>query len=223
MPFVDLGKLGDRAVDADRADGWIEQAEDALGFTERVGEQDGGSPRGGVCSPPVVDVTGDVRAVRPAVDWEGEGRLADEGVAGDGLEGLGRRVAIDLVVTRNTPCAPVGFACLRVLDADLGGPEDVARGVERDAGVALGDGFTEKERGSIDVGPDADPEQVAGRGAGEVVVAARAGVVGVGVGDDGGSTGRQGSMWKLPAAHQRPRSLGMIRSLPDCDAGDGTV
>ena len=186
--FIDSGELGDRAVDADRADGWVEQAEDALGLAERVGEQDRGAPRGGVGAPPVVNVADDVRAVRPAVDGKGEGRLADEGVAGDGLEGLGRRVllsrGINFVVTGDAPGAAVGAAPLGVLDADLGGPEDVARGVEGDAGAVLGHGRAEPERGGVDGGPDADPEQIAGRGAGEVVVAAGAGVVGVGVCDD---------------------------------------
>ncbi len=191
--FIDGGELGDRAVDADGPDGRIEQAEDALGLAQRVGEQDSRSARGGVGAPPVVDVAGDLRTVRPAVDGQGEGRLAEKGVARDGLEGLGRGILlsmrIDLVIARDAPCSQVGCARLGVLDADLSGSQDVPRGVECDAGLALGDGFAEMERGGVDGGADADFEQVTGRGAREVVVASGAGVIGVGVGDDGALDG----------------------------------
>ena len=192
---VHRAEFRDRPVDRDGPDGRVEHAEDALRLAQRVGEQDGGPPGLLVGEPPGVDLIGDIGSVGPAVDGEGERGLADEHIALDGLELLGRRVGVGLVIAGDHPGGPVGAGSGRLsrsLDAGLGGAEDVPRWVEGDGGAALRQRLAEGEWLGIDARPDADAEQVARRGAGEVVIAAGAGVVGVGVGDDGSLDGAPG-------------------------------
>ena len=75
-------------------------------------------------SPPFVDARHDFIFVRPAVDREAEGGLGDEGVAGDGFKRGAGRVGGDFIIAGRDP----NLAAM--LDADLGGANDVTGGMK---------------------------------------------------------------------------------------------
>ena len=119
------------------------------------------------------------RLSRPAVDGQAERGLGDEGVAADRLERRAGGVGVGLVVAGDDP------DLASMLEAHLGGAEDVAGRVKRDAdaididGIAVGQASDAGARFQT-VGKN--PES---RRGGEVGPAAPGDVVAVGVGDDG--------------------------------------
>ncbi|MNO00684.1 hypothetical protein D3C81_2206190 [compost metagenome] len=72
--------------------------EDALGLAEGITEQHAGFVLLGVGLPPLVDLGKDLRLRLPAIDWQAECRLGDEGVATHRLECGAGAIGFDLVV-----------------------------------------------------------------------------------------------------------------------------
>lgn len=169
----------DRTVAEDGADGGIEAGKHALGLAEGVAVEEGDLAVVGVGSPPGVDLVEDDLLGLPAVNGEAESALGDEGVAGDGLEGMASGVGPGLVVAGDDPDLAT------MLDPDLSRTEDVAGWMKRDPDTVAFDGLAEGDGGDggVVAEPGAEDEQ-AGLG-GEVGTRAPAGVIGVGVGDDG--------------------------------------
>ena len=88
--------------------------DEPLRLAERIGEENARAPGGDVLAPPGVDRGEDVGLRAPAVDRQAEGRLGDEGVTAERLEGGRNAVALELVVARGDPCLAVqGHANLR--------------------------------------------------------------------------------------------------------------
>jgi hypothetical protein len=117
-----------------------------------------------------------------------EGRLGDEKIASDDLEAGAGGVGAALVVAGDDR------AGAGMVQMDLRAAEDVASGVEREAGVTDGEGFAVSGRLA---GADARLAIAAGHdaqcfGCGEDVAVAGAGVVGMAMGDDRAGDGVRG-------------------------------
>ena len=183
---VDVGDAVDGAVDDDGAEGRIEAGEDPLGLAEGVTQEERGLPVGLVLLPPLGNVGDDLGGRGPAIDREAEGGFAQKGVAADRLEGGAGRVGGQLVIAGDDPDLAL------VLDADLGAAEDVTGGVQGYGDVADMQRLAVGEGLDVGVVAEAQGEQGAPGGGGEVVGAAGVGVVGVGVGDDAAIDGAPG-------------------------------
>jgi hypothetical protein len=107
-------------------------------------------------------------------------------MAADGLEGGAGGVGLQLIIARDCP----DFATM--LQAHLRRPQDVAGGMERNTdsierhGLAIGEGF------NGGVVTEAGAEQALAGLRGQVLLRSGAGVIGMGVGDDGAVHGSPG-------------------------------
>ena len=133
---VRVGHRRHGAVQVNRAVRVIAQfGEHPLRLAEDIAEEDGRPALVAVRAPPRENLAGDGGRRIPRVDRKREGRLGDEGVTGDRLEGHAGRIRLPLVVPGDDPHLAT------VLDADLRRPEDVAGGMERHPGLADRQGF----------------------------------------------------------------------------------
>ncbi len=125
----------------DRPVGLVAQlGEDPLRLPEGVAEEERRPLLVTIRAPPPHDLVDDRRRRVPGVDRQAERRLRNEGMTGDGLEGGTRWIGLPLVVPRQHPHLAA------VLHADLRGPENVPRGMERHPGAADRQGFAVKQR-----------------------------------------------------------------------------
>ena len=126
LRLVIFAELRQRAVDVDRlaVAGVADQPDDALRLAERIGADEMRALRELLGR---FDELGDlVRVGRMAEDRQAEGRLGDEDVAADRLEGQAGGVGLALVVARGDDARAV------MLDADLRRAEHMAGRVEGD-------------------------------------------------------------------------------------------
>ena len=142
---VGLGHGVDRAVQQNRADGWIEHGQCALGFTKRIGQQDGRAVVRDIFTPPAVDVSGDLVGGFPAEDGKAKRAFGDEGVAADQFEGFAGGIGIGFVIAGEDP------DFIFVFHAHLRGAEQVTRGVEGDQDAIHVDGLAVVQCVDLDV------------------------------------------------------------------------
>ncbi len=183
MPSMDVvvAELAERAVEVDRrvVAAVAQEADQALGLAEGIGADEVGAVgEAGERGAEAGDLAGRVGVVEHR---QAEGGLGDEEIAGDRLEACTGRVGGALVVAGDDGAAAGG------LDGDLGRAEDVAGGVEADAGGAEVDGRAEGGflGGAGEIGAVADRHDLEGLAGGEDGAVAGAGVVGMGMGDQG--------------------------------------
>ena len=77
--------------------------DEPLRLAERVGEQNARAPGRDILAPPGVDRGEDLGLRAPAIDRQAEGRLGDEGVTAQRLEGGRHAIALELVIARGDP------------------------------------------------------------------------------------------------------------------------
>ena len=175
----------DRPVHDDRADARLHARQEALRLAEAVGHQQARPPRLGIGAPPGIDL-GEHRLLGlPAVDRQAERGFGDEAIAADRLEGIAGRVRLDPVVARDDPHAP------GMLDAHLGRSEDMPGRVERNGDPPVHHALAPAHPLHLDVA-QARPQHAHRSGRREVMAMAGAGVVCVGMGDDGAIHGAPG-------------------------------
>lgn len=167
------------AVRNNRPNVGIEARKNALRLAERVAEHDACAPRVGIAAPPCVELRKDLGLRPPVVDRQPEGGFGDEGIASHRLERRAGAVRLDLVVAGHDP----HFAA--VFQPHLRGAQHVTRRVEAQPDAVVDDGFAVRQRLQGDIGTQARAQHAGPRGGSEVVLVPDAGVVTVGVRDDG--------------------------------------
>ena len=192
------------SVGEDGANRGVKSREEPLRLAQRIAVEEGGLAGGLVGAPPVVDLAEDVPLGRPPVDGEAEGGLGDEGVAADRLVRGRGGIGIGLVVARDDPDLAA------VLEADLGGAEDVSGGMQRDADAADGGRGTVGQPGDVRLGRQAAPQHAHALGGGEIGAAAPRHVVAVGV-------GHHGPVHRAPRIHVEVAGLAVEAALGESE------
>lgn len=233
-----------RPVRADRPDRPVQPREHALRLAQRVREHQARAHGRLVLPPPRVEIVHHTPLIRPSVDGQAEGALADERVTGHGLEGVACRVGVGLVVAADDAHASARPAVAAdTLDPHLRRPEDVPRRVQRHADRAEFDRLSPRQSAHPFRRADAQPEHADAPPAAQVRARARRGVVRVRVRDDGPCDGLPGVDVKaaLPAeqplrghlhkvagrVQRRSRAIGRcghagVLDVPKAPARDGT-
>ena len=175
----------DRAVTDNRSERWVEMGDEPLRLAERIGEENARAPGRDVLAPPGVDRGENVGLRAPAVDRQAEGRLGDEGVTADRLEGGRNAVALELVVARGDP-----DLALRG-DANLRGTQHMAGGMKRNLDPVARQDLAVRRRLDRDIAQTLaqDRRRVA---MADINLRAEARVIGMRMGDDGARDGAPG-------------------------------
>ena len=151
--------------------------QDPLGLAEGITKEHRGALGAGL--PPVADFGGHLGTGRPAVDRQAEGGLADQHIGAHRLKRRTAGVGIALEVAADQPALAAG------LEADLGGAEHVAGAVERQPGVLKLELIAVVEAVQFNALPQSLAQNSGAGAVRPVGAAARPGVVGVAVGDQG--------------------------------------
>ena len=129
--------------------------------------------------PPVQQLRHHLPARSPAVDRQPEGGFGDQPISTHRLEGFTARVGLALVVTAHQP------AFTARLQPDLGRAEHVTGGMEGDPRIPEPEVLAVGQRMQLDASPEAPAQDSLAAGDRPVGTAAGAGMVGVGVGEQG--------------------------------------
>lgn len=157
-----------------------------LRLAEGVAEKEGGAIRR--LAPPPVHLLGHRLRCRPPVDGEAEGGFADEHIRLHGGERGTAGIGIAFVITADQPAFPAG------LDQDLGRAQHMAGGMEGNPGVPDLQGCAVGKGRQGDASPKPQPQHPLPWGTGPVGPTARAGMVGMGMGEQCPGHGPPGSI-----------------------------
>ena len=163
----------------DGTDAAVHAGHHALRLAQAVGADHRAHAVDRVPAPPRVDLVEDQLRLFPTVDGQSEGAFGDERVAAHGFEGIADAVRMALVVAGGHP----HFAF--VFHAHLGAARDMPCRMQAETHFVDGDGLAVTDAFDLEVGSDAGVHQGLGYGRGQVIPAATARMITVGMGDDG--------------------------------------
>ena len=160
-------------LDPDR----LEFRQETLRFAEGVAEQQRGAAA--IALPPVANLPSHLGSAVPSVDRHAEGGFRDQHITGHGFKRCTAGVVVSLVVATHNPDRSLRF------QPDLSGTEHVAGTVERHPALIQPDRLAIGDRVQRDLLAESLSQNAFAVSNGPIFTAARSGMVGVGMGDQG--------------------------------------